>query len=250
LENSRIRLRWLGHATVLLELDGARLVTDPVLRTRLGHLTRRSPSIAPAELGVLDAALVSHVHRDHLDVPTLGRLEGEPQLIVPTGAGDPLRGRGLAPVVEISEGGSHAIGPARVTATAAHHRARRGPGSPWVPSLGFLIEAAGARIFFAGDTDVHPEMAALAPLDVALLPVWGWGPSIGEGHLNPRTAAEALRLLRPRVAVPIHWGTFFPLGLRGSRLKEPPHEFARQARELAPAVDVRVLQPGEYLELD
>jgi L-ascorbate metabolism protein UlaG (beta-lactamase superfamily) len=83
-------------------------------------------------------------------------------------------------------------------------------------------------------------------LDLALLPVWGWGPKVGEGHLAPRTAAEALQLLRPRVAVPIHWGTFFPFWLRGhSRLSDPPHEFARHASELAPGVDVRILQPGE-----
>jgi L-ascorbate metabolism protein UlaG (beta-lactamase superfamily) len=249
LQTSGIRLRWLGHATVLLELGGARLVTDPVLRARLGHLTRRTPPIAPAELGALDAALVSHVHRDHLDIPTLARLEGEPQVLVPAGVGDLVRGHGPARVVELSEGESHAIEAVRVTATAAHHRARRGPRSPWLPSLGFLIEAGGSRIYFAGDTDIYPEMAALVPLDVALLPVWGWGPSIGEGHLNPRTAAEGLRLLRPRVAVPIHWGTYFPWGLRGARLKDPPHEFARHAGELAREVDVRVLAPGDELVL-
>ena len=244
------RLRWLGHATVLLELGGARLVTDPLLRERLGHVTRRAPHIAPAELGDLDAVLVSHVHRDHLDLSTLARLEGDPQVVVPTGAGGLVRRRGGAQVVELAEGDSHAIGAAHVTATAAHHRARRDLLSPWLPSLGFLVEAAGTRVYFAGDTDVYPEMAEHAPLDVALLPVWGWGPSLGEGHLNPRTAAEALRLLRPRVAVPIHWGTYFPLYLRrGTRLNEPPHEFARHAGDLAPDVDVRVLEPGEEIAL-
>jgi L-ascorbate metabolism protein UlaG (beta-lactamase superfamily) len=241
-------IRWLGHATVLLELGGARLVTDPVLRGRIGHLTRRAARVDPAILGVLDAALVSHVHRDHLDVHTLSRLEGEPRLLLPAGAGRLMR-RGLERVTEISEGESVTIGSARVTATEAHHRARRGPRSPWLPSLGFLIEVGGVRVYFAGDTDVFDQMAQLAPLDLALLPVWGWGPSVGEGHLNPRTAAEALRLLRPAVAVPIHWGTFFPVGLRGRSLQDPPHEFARHAEELAPGVQVRILQPGESLAL-
>jgi L-ascorbate metabolism protein UlaG (beta-lactamase superfamily) len=103
-------------------------------------------------------------------------------------------------------------------------------------------------VYFAGDTDVHESMKDLGPLDVALLPVWGWGPKLGEGHLNPRTAAEALVLLRPRIAVPIHWGTFFPVGLRGTRLADPPHEFARHAAEVAPDVDVRILAPGEALD--
>jgi L-ascorbate metabolism protein UlaG (beta-lactamase superfamily) len=132
----------------------------------------------------------------------------------------------------------------RVTATAAHHPARRWFRAPWVPSLGFVVEAAGTRVYFPGDTDIYPEMEALAPLDVALMPVWGWGPTLGEGHLNPRSAAEALRLLQPRVAVPIHGGTFFPIGWGGGRLLDPPHEFAAHAAQLAPEVDVRVLPPG------
>jgi L-ascorbate metabolism protein UlaG (beta-lactamase superfamily) len=245
-----MRLRWLGHATVLLELGGARVVTDPLLRRWLGHLTRRPPWIAPAELGALDAALVSHVHRDHLDVSSLKGLQGAPQIVLPAGAGEHLKSGGFPRVVELSQGESCAIGNLRVTATAAHHRARRDLWSPWVPSLGYLLEVPGTRVYFAGDTDVYPEMAQLAPVDVALLPVWGWGPSVGEGHLDPRTAAEALRLLRPRVTVPIHWGTFFPAYLRARRLSEPPRAFARHAAELAPEVDVRLLQPGEALTID
>jgi L-ascorbate metabolism protein UlaG (beta-lactamase superfamily) len=240
-------LRWLGHATVLVEVGGVRLLTDPVLRSRLGHLTRRMP--VPEELGRIDVVLISHVHRDHLDLPTLAALAGAPPIVAPAAAGDLLRGHGFDAVIEVQEGETTTVAGTPVRATAAHHRARRGPLSPWVPSLGYVIEA-GSRVYFAGDTDVYDSMATLAPLDVALLPVWGWGPRVGEGHLNPRTAAEALRLLRPRVAVPIHWGTFFPVYLRGRAPADPPHEFARYAAELAPEVEVRVLQPGESLALD
>lgn len=239
-------LRWLGHATVLLDLGGARLLTDPLLGSRLGHLTRRVP--VPGGLGRVDAVLISHVHRDHLDMSSLAALAGSPQIVAPAGAGDLLRDRRFEHVMELREGESTTLRGVRVTATAAHHRARRGLFSPWVRSLGFVIEE-GLRVYFAGDTDVYEAMEELTPLDVALLPVWGWGPKLGAGHLNPRTAAEALRLLRPRIAVPIHWGTFFPIRLGGDRLTEPPHEFARQAAELAPDVEVRVLEPGESLEL-
>jgi L-ascorbate metabolism protein UlaG (beta-lactamase superfamily) len=240
-------LRWLGHATVLVEVGGVRLLTDPVLRSRLGHLTRRVP--VPEELGGLDAVLISHVHRDHLDLPSLAALPGAPPIVAPAGAGDLLRSHGFDGVIEVQEGETTTVAGMQVRATAAHHRARRGPFSPWVPSLGYVIETC-SRVYYAGDTDLYDSMATLAPLDVALLPVWGWGPSVGEGHLNPRTAAEALRLLRPRVAVPIHWGTFRPVYLRGRAPADPAREFARHAAELAPDVEVRVLQPGESLALD
>jgi L-ascorbate metabolism protein UlaG (beta-lactamase superfamily) len=230
----------------MLELGDARLLTDPLLRKRLGHLSRRVPM--PREIGRVDAILISHVHRDHLDPASLATLEGTPSIVAPVGAGDLLREQGFEDVIELPEGESTALRGVRVTAVAAHHPARRGLRSPWVPSLGFVIED-GPRVYFAGDTDAYEAMEALAPLDVALLPVWGWGPSLGRGHLNPRTAAETLRLLRPRVAVPIHWGTYFPIGRGGRRLADPPHEFARHAAELAPDVEVRVLKPGDGFEL-
>ena len=96
-------------------------------------------------------------------------------------------------------------------------------------------------------------MAELAPgLDLALLPVAGWGPTLGEGHLDPKRAARALALLRPRIAVPIHWGTLHPMGLgrlMARQLTEPPRELVRYAARLAPDVEVRVLAPGESLAL-
>jgi L-ascorbate metabolism protein UlaG (beta-lactamase superfamily) len=109
-------------------------------------------------------------------------------------------------------------------------------------------------VYFPGDTGLYAGMASLAPaLDVALLPIWGWGPSLGSGHLDPRAAAEAAALLRPRIAVPIHWGTYYPVQAtrreRPAFLSEPPREFARAAAELAPDVDVRVLDVGGELAL-
>ena len=240
-------VRWLGHASALIELSGARVLTDPVTRPRIAHLSRRVPG--PSDVGDVDLVLISHVHRDHLDLPSLGALAGVPQIVVPPGAGDVLRRRGFEAVTELSEGQSMQVSGVRLTATPARHQARRTPLSPLVPSLGFVIEA-GLRVYFAGDTDLYASMSELAPVDVALLPVWGWGASVGAGHLNPRTAVDALRLLRPRIAVPIHWGTFFPLYRRGPVPGHAPLEFARLAAELTPDVQVHVLQPGETLALD
>jgi L-ascorbate metabolism protein UlaG (beta-lactamase superfamily) len=93
-------------------------------------------------------------------------------------------------------------------------------------------------------------MAGLGPIDVALLPVAGYSPKLGPGHLDAHRAAQAAALIRPRVAVPIHWGSFHPLTqARGRWFTEPPERFAAYARELAPEVDVRVLSPGGSLAL-
>jgi L-ascorbate metabolism protein UlaG (beta-lactamase superfamily) len=243
-------ITWLGHATTLIELSGTRLLTDPLTRGRLGHLTRRAPPVDRESLGAIDAVLISHVHRDHLDLPSLRRLGGRRPLIVPKGTARFLRG--FDDVRELTPGEEVAVGGLRVTATSAMHEARRGLGTHRVPALGYLVEGP-PRIYFAGDTDVFPEMASLGPLDIALLPVWGWGTSLGPGHLDPSAAARTLPLLQPRVAVPIHWGTYFPAhrGRSGHpRLEDPPHEFARVAAELAPEVEVRILSPGECLELE
>ena len=118
--------------------------------------------------------------------------------------------------------------------------------------LGFVVEGS-ARVYFAGDTDLFPEMDALGPIDVALLPVAGWGLTLGPGHMDAHRAAQALQLIRPKIAIPIHWGTFAPFGMHmhpWNFLIRPPLDFREHASRLAPEVDVRVLEPGETLDLD
>jgi L-ascorbate metabolism protein UlaG (beta-lactamase superfamily) len=246
------RLTWIGHATVLLELGGARLLTDPLLRTRLGHLRRHGARPRPEVTYDIDAVLVSHVHLDHLDVRSLRSVARGARVIAPDGAGRLLRRIGFARVDEVAPGDRVTVGEATVTALAAVHDARRSPLSATVATLGYEI-AGAQRVYFAGDTELFDGMRSFAGrFDVALLPVWGWGPSLGPGHMDPLGAAQAVALMRPTIAVPIHWGTFFPVGLealRGSALVEPPRVFARHVAELAPEVEVRVLEPGDELAL-
>jgi L-ascorbate metabolism protein UlaG (beta-lactamase superfamily) len=247
------RLRWLGHATVLVELGGVRVLTDPLLRRRILHLRRAAP-LDLSELDEVDAILLSHAHYDHLDPPSLRRLPRGAEVVVPRGAGDLVRRQGFETVTEVEHGDEVAVGGLRVRAVPAAHESRRMRGSR-TEALGYLLEGDGRRIYFPGDTDLFPEMAELAPgLDVALLPIWGWGPSLGVGHLDPERAAEALAVLRPRIAVPIHWGTYYPFtsGLLAPPrfLKAPAAEFVQRAARLAPDVDVRVLRVGGTLELD
>ena len=243
---------WIGHSTVLVELGGVRLLTDPVLRGRVAQL-RRLPALGALPAGV-DVVLVSHAHFDHLDPPSLARLGRDQRIVVPEGTGSTLRRHGFRRVDQVRAGDEVRIGAVAVRATHAEHAghrfapfARRWRGREGGVALGYVI--AGPRVvYFAGDTDLFAGMADLAPgLSLALLPVSGWGPRVGPGHLDPLRAAEALRLLRPEVAVPIHWGTFAPLWWRaapGDRV-EPALAFRRHAHDLAPSVDVRVLAPGD-----
>jgi L-ascorbate metabolism protein UlaG (beta-lactamase superfamily) len=220
------RVTWIGHSTVLLELDGVRLLTDPVLRQRVFHLRRVVGP--PAEIGPVDAILISHGHYDHLDSKSLARFDRTTRVIAPK------RVRGFENVVEVAAGDEVAVGAVAVTATPAEHV--RG-------SVGFLVTGS-PRIYFAGDTDLFDGMRELAPVDVALLPIAGWGPRLPPGHLDPERAAHALELLRPRIAVPIHWGTYTRVGLKRDE-QEPARRFA----ELAADFDVRLLPVGGSLDV-
>jgi len=209
---------FVGHSTVLIEVDGARILTDPLLRLRVGALIRHSPLPPASVYRDLDAVVISHAHLDHLDVPSLRLSDTDTPVLAPQATKRLIKRLGFADVTEME------AGEGRLTA------------------------------YFAGDTGLFEEMAGLADhLDLALLPVGGWGPRLPEDHLNPLTAAKALRLLRPAVAVPIHWGTLYPPWLPpafNAKFGRWPVSFTRYAAHLAPGVDVRILAPGETTRID
>jgi L-ascorbate metabolism protein UlaG (beta-lactamase superfamily) len=253
------RIVFLGHATVLIELDGVRLLTDPVLRDRVAHLRRQ---VAPVEKSVLfdatgpDAVLISHLHYDHLDLASLRLLGLDTPLLVPVGARAWLESRGFTQVTELRVGGETAnVGALGVSAVEARHDGRRRPGPAGLRAAaqGYVVKGRARTVYFAGDTELFDGMSALGPsLDVALLPVAGWGPTLGPGHMDPLDAARAAGLIRPRLASPIHWGTLLPIGTAGrhrDRLGDPPRQFAEHVASLAPGVEVRTLQPGEETAL-
>jgi L-ascorbate metabolism protein UlaG (beta-lactamase superfamily) len=241
-----VRLTYIGHSTVLIELDGVRALTDPMLRGRVAHLVRVTSAVDVDAVADVDLVLVSHMHPDHFDPASLRMLDRAAHLIVPRGGLRMGTRLGFGRVTELAVGESSTIAGIEVTAIWADHRRGRllDRGSE---AIGFTL-AGTQHVYFAGDTDLFPGMRELAgKLDVALLPVGGWGPRLGPGHLDPGHAAESLELLEPRVAVPIHWGTLHRIGLRRSLrslMNEAPREFAREAAKRAPTVDVRILEPG------
>ena len=234
-------------------MDGVSILTDPLLVDRLGLLHRHTDTVAHlVEDANIDAVLISHAHHDHLHLPSLRRCPGRPRIVVPRGLGN-LASRAGHDVMEVAAGDRFDIRGVHFEAIRAEHDGRRRPFGPSAESLGYRI-AGSSRVYFAGDTDLFPEMTDLAgTVDVALLPVWGWGPRLGSGHLDPTRAAEAVLRIRPQLAIPIHWGTFYPFTFARfwpHPLGDPPRDFTREARRVAPATEVRILAPGEAMELD
>ncbi|WP_298460837.1 MBL fold metallo-hydrolase [uncultured Cellulomonas sp.] len=268
-------MTWLGHSTVLLELGGLTIVADPLLRHRVG-LLRHADDAPPQRRRLLatgvDVVLLSHLHHDHCDLPSLRRL-ASPLVVAPPGSAAWLTRRDVPGVVELGPGESADVGAGVVVhAVTAHHSGRREPFGPGAVAVGHLVEAAGVSAWLVGDTGLFPGMRSLRDrtragrIDVAAVPVWGWGPSLGPGHLDPLHAAEAVRRAGVHDAVPVHWGTLHPAGMRRVMTAHLATPGARFARALAEPGDgpgagpgahgprshgprAHVLQPGDALEL-
>ena len=197
---STLAVTFAGHATVLLELDGVRLLTDPLLRKRIGVLIRRSP-VPPASLRRdLDAVLISHAHLDHLDVPSLRLIDRRTPVVVPRGVGGLVRRLGFVPVemdvgdeVEIGPAGAGgAAGPARVRVQAvpADHAGTRYPLAAEAPALGYVV-AGGLSAYFAGDTGLYDGMREFGAASTSPC-----CPSAAGGRGCPATTSTRCR--RPR----------------------------------------------------
>lgn len=246
-------ITFIGHATTLIEMGDVRILTDPVLRPRFRFLKRRAamPRTATLFRDKIDAVVLSHMHFDHMDYPSLRMIPESTPIIAPEGAGRYLANKVGHEIIEMRVGDTVDVGSIRIQATPSHHES----GFYWPmwfskTVLSYMIMGS-QTVHFIGDTALFDGMKELGEqfdIDVSLLPVWGCGPYLRGDHMTPSEAAEALTMLSPRVAVPIHWGTLHPMGpwwKRMAFLWHPPHAFAWEASSSAPGTDVRVLHPGE-----
>lgn len=251
-----VEITWWGHATCTVEDARTRVITDPLFARRFAHLRRRRGALPAPDDRHADLVLVSHLHADHLHVPSLTLLAPGTRLLLPRGARravPALRRLSHLRVSEVAPGDVLTAGDLVVRAVSARHDGRRLPlGRHRSPALGYVMEGE-ARTYFAGDTGLFDTMAEeVGPVDVALLPVGGWGPYLGQGHLDAARAAEALALLGARSAVPVHYGTYWPIGMDAVRPHEfhsPGEEFVRRAAERTPGVPVHRLGHGESVRL-
>ncbi len=244
-------MSYLGHATVGIELAGVQVLTDPIL-TKGVSFVRRVGARPDVARDVPRLVLISHAHHDHLHMGSLRHAGTGVSLVVPVGLGALVRKWGYRDAIELPVGATMRHGDLEVTAVHAVHSGLRVPFGPRAAAIGYVISGSGRTIYFAGDTDLFDGMATIGDLglDLALLPVWGWGPRLGPGHLDPLRAAQAVEVLRPTLAVPIHWGTLWPMAMPWRRhvLTEPPLDLVNAVHKRGLPTRVVILEPGQRLD--
>jgi L-ascorbate metabolism protein UlaG (beta-lactamase superfamily) len=248
-----IACTWWGHSTATVELGGTRVATDPLLVDRLFHLVRygATPAAAAADA---DLVLVSHLHHDHCHLPSLARYGPDVPIVVPAGSEHLLRRLAGDRLVPVRPGDVVERAGVRVEVLFASHDGRRHPlARTDPPALGFRFGNDAGSCWYPGDTELRDDLADVDPVDLALVPVGGWGPTLATGHLDPDEAATAVLRVGAHWAVPVHWGTFWPPGLQ--KVARANHERLfttpgpRFAQALAGSgVEAVVLTPGERAE--
>ncbi len=250
------RLTWIGHASFLGSLDGARFLIDPNFSRRIGAFYPRHvpPGLVASDLPEVDLLLITHSHPDHLDAPSIRRLDRATPAVVPAGLGQWFSRRGFADVTELTWWDAAEVGGFRVTMTPARHWSRR---TPWDGNRslwgGYVIEAGDVAVYHAGDSawfDGFREIGRrFQNLEAALLPIGAYRPAwfMEHNHMNPEQAGRAFLEVGARRFVPMHWGTF---QLTDEPLAEPAECIRAWWNENAPAgAEMHLLAVGETMVL-
>lgn len=235
---------WWGHASVTVEIGGVRVALDPLFTDRLVHLRRYSAS--PSDIAWdADLVLISHLHADHLHRTSLRRFPADIPIVMPRGGESLLSKLGPERVRGVAPGEVLEIAGTRITVLGATHEGRRGPQSKAVgPALGFRVDAAGRSFWFPGDSELRDDMADVGRVDLALVPIGGWGPTLEDGHMDPVAGAAAVELVGATTVVPVHWGTFWPVGMASVRRANHDHLFRTPGSRFVEAMagsDIEVL---------
>jgi L-ascorbate metabolism protein UlaG (beta-lactamase superfamily) len=254
---SGLRVTWLGHSTMLVEIDGRRFLTDPVWSDRISPVpwvgpTRWYPNPLPLDrMPELDAVILSHDHYDHLDYPTIAAMkDADTTFVVPLGVGSHLAywGVPVARIVELDWWERHRIGDVELVCTPARHASGRQlfdqNDTLWA---GWAFVGPRHRAWFSGDTGLFPAMKEigerLGPFDLTMIEVGAYGQAWPDWHLGPEQAVRAHQWVRGEVLLPVHWG-LFALAYHG--WTEPIERTLVAADEAK--VEVVAPRPGESVE--
>ena len=240
-----------------IELATATVATDPLLTDRLYHLRRHAP-LPPRTAATADVVLISHLHHDHLHLPSLLRFDDDVPIVVPRGAATVVKGLADRELVEVVPGETVTVAGVTIDVLPAHHSGHRSKFERGgdVPALGFRLDDATTSVWYPGDTGVRPDFADVADVDLAAVPIGGWGPSLGDEHLDPEEAVAAVAQVGARWALAVHYGTFWPLWLKrlrpGSHQRffvTPPQRFLKAAAETGLAAEPLTPDFGQRVEL-
>jgi L-ascorbate metabolism protein UlaG (beta-lactamase superfamily) len=253
-EDNGLRATLINHSTVLLQQRGMNILTDPIWSERASPLSwagprrKRRPGVAWEDLPPIDTVLISHNHYDHLDLPTLRRLadRGDSTFIVPAGGAGLLRAKNIGPVHEMDWGESLSLSGLTIHCVPAFHFSSRGiydrNETLW---CGYVIECRERFVYFAGDTAFGPHFAWIREKfgspHLALLPIGAYEPRwfMSPVHMGPDEAAKAHEILKSKISIAIHHGTF---QLADEGIDTPKRQFAADASFL-------VLKNGQFAEI-